>query len=84
MVSYLITSVPLAGSRMRHWQARSGLELDFFNIEMILLAISSKLLVARARMVGPAPDRQQPRKPGCVEGDIELTISPRPGMRVLR
>lgn len=82
--SYRITWVPSAGSSTFHWQARSFFSLCCLNLAMILLAIVSKLCVARARMVGPAPDRHTPRKPSSVLGDMDSTISVRPGMRVWR
>jgi hypothetical protein len=36
--------------------------------------------VARARIVGPAPDKQIPRRPGWLEGVIFEVISERPGI----
>jgi hypothetical protein len=44
------------------------------------LAIASKPPVARARMVGPAPERQMPRRPGCVDGEMEEVTSGKPGI----
>jgi len=43
-------------------------------------AIFSNPEVARARMVGPAPDKQIPRRPGCVEGVIDEVTSGKPGI----
>lgn len=31
-------------------------------------------------MVGPAPDKQIPRRPGCVEGVIDEVTSGKPGI----
>ena len=81
---YRITCVPSAGSKTFHWQARSFFSLNCRSVAIILLAMSSKLLVASARIVGPAPDKHTPRNPGCVLGDIDCTTSVRPGMRVWR
>lgn len=53
------TLVPSAGSRISHWQSI----FSFLNLLMILSAISSKLLVANAKIVGPAPERQTPNNP---------------------
>lgn len=46
--------------------------------------IESKFSVARARMVGPAPDRHMPRRPGCVFGVTDARMRGRPGMSSLR
>lgn len=43
-------------------------------------AIASNPLVARARIVGPAPDRQIPSSPGCVDGVILDVTSGSPGI----
>lgn len=69
-----------AGSSSFHWHA---IFWDS-NREMMRFAISSKWSVARARMVGPAPDRQIPNRPGCVLGVMDCRISVRPGIRVCR
>lgn len=50
------------------------------NIVRALSAIDSKPSVARARMVGPAPDKQMPKSPGCVDGVIFDVTSGRPGI----
>lgn len=54
------------------------------NLARISLAIFSKLSVQRARIVGPAPERQIPRRPGCVLGVTEARISGKPGIYVVR
>jgi hypothetical protein len=43
-------------------------------------AIASNPPVARASIVGPAPDKQIPSKPGCVVGVIDEVTSGRPGI----
>lgn len=47
-------------------------------------AISSNLSVANARIVGPAPDKQIPRRPGWVDGFMDWRTSVSPGIRVWR
>jgi hypothetical protein len=54
------------------------------NRAMMVSAISSKFVVASAKMVGPAPDRQIPSNPGCVLGFMDCNVSDNPGMRPLR
>lgn len=56
-----------AGSSNFHWQAMPLVAKR----EIMRSAISSNLSVAKARMVGPAPDRQIPSRPGCVRGFID-------------
>lgn len=58
--------------------------LTFFlwNPLMISAAISSKFSVAKARIVGPAPDRQIPNSPGYAVGVTLFRISVRPGIKV--
>jgi hypothetical protein len=46
----------------------------------ISAAIASKLSVARARMVGPAPERHIPSRPGWVVGVREDRMVGRPGI----
>jgi hypothetical protein len=46
-------------------------------------AILSKFSVARARIVGPAPDKHIPRSPGCDFGVTEARISGNPGIFAL-
>lgn len=48
------------------------------------LAMDSKLFVASAKIVGPAPDRQIPSSPGCVWGDMEDKIEGKAGMSPAR
>lgn len=79
-VYVLVTVVPSAGSSSFHPHSIPCL----LNRPMIFSAISSKLLVASANIVGPAPLRQTPRSPGCVDGVIDSTISLRPGISVCR
>ena len=43
-------------------------------------AMASNPPVARARIVGPAPERQIPSRPGCVDGVMLLVTSGRPGI----
>ena len=52
------------------------------NFEMIASAIVSKCSVARANIVGPAPDKQIPSKPGCEAGVTDCKISVSPGIKV--
>ena len=80
----LYTFVPSAGSNNFHSHFSSLFSLCSLSFAMILFAISSKFSVARARIVGPAPERHTPRKPFSVLGDIDSTISVRPGIRVWR
>lgn len=49
-----------------------------------LSAMASKLEVARARMVGPAPERQMPSRPGCDSGVISEVTAGRPGIFRIR
>ena len=57
---------------------------SFLNSARRWFAIESKFSVARARMVGPAPERQIPSRPGCDWGVTDWRISVRPGIRPLR
>ena len=50
----------------------------------MLVAIWSKFSVANAKIVGPAPERQIPSKPGCDFGEIDSMTSERPGISTLR
>lgn len=77
---FLTTWLPSAGSSnfQLHWMP------CFPKRDIILCAISSKLLVASARIVGPAPDKHTPSRPGCVPGVIDSTISVSPGISVCR
>ena len=50
------------------------------NILRASSAIASKPPVAKARMVGPAPERQIPSSPGWVVGVMEEVTSGRPGI----
>jgi hypothetical protein len=43
-------------------------------------AMRSKPPVASARIVGPAPERQMPSRPGCDSGVMEDVTSERPGI----
>lgn len=54
------------------------------NLFIIDVAIFSKFPVARARIVGPAPERHMPSKPLCELGVTDCNISVRPGMSVFR
>lgn len=81
---YRMTWVPSAGSSTFHSHGSCLFSLCCLSVAIILFAISSKLLVASARMVGPAPDRHTPRNPGCVLGDMDSTTCDRPGMSVWR
>ncbi len=74
------TVVPSAGSSTFQLQTISF----SLNLAMMRAAISPKLLVASARIVGPAPDRQTPNRPGCVAGVMDSTISVSPGISVCR
>jgi hypothetical protein len=47
-------------------------------------AIASNPLVASARIVGPAPERQIPSNPGCVSGVIFDVTSGKPGICAAR
>lgn len=69
-----------AGSSNFHWQVM----LFVANRAMMRSAISVKRSVARARMVGPAPERQIPNNPGCVAGVMDWRISVKPGIKPLR
>lgn len=53
---------------------------SFLKIARASSAISSKPPVARAKIVGPAPERQIPRSPGCVAGVILEVTSGSPGI----
>ena len=57
---------------------------SFSKIETAASAISEKLCVANANIVGPAPLRHIPNRPGCVDGVRELRIVVRPGIKVER
>ena len=48
-----------AGFKTLHWQPIPSSP----NLSITLVAIASKLVVAKAKMVGPAPERQMPSKP---------------------
>lgn len=74
------TWLPSAGSNsfQLHWMFWD------LNRDIMLSAISSKLLVARAKIVGPAPERHTPSSPGIVLGVMDSTISVSPGIRVWR
>lgn len=50
------------------------------NFLTITSEILSKLCVANAKIVGPAPDRQIPRSPGCDFGVTDARISGSPGI----
>lgn len=50
------------------------------NFLTITSEILSKLCVASAKMVGPAPDKQIPRSPGCELGVTDARISGSPGI----
>ena len=50
------------------------------NILRASSAIVSKFPVAKARIVGPAPERQMPSKPGWVVGVMDEVTSGRPGI----
>ena len=80
----LITVVPPAGSSTLHWHCSCLFSPCSLSMAMTRSAICSKLCVASARIVGPAPERQTPRNPSSVLGDIDSTISVRPGMSVWR
>lgn len=69
-----------AGSSSFHWHEI----LLAANWAMMRSAISVKRSVANARIVGPAPDRQMPKRPGWVAGVMDCRISVSPGIRVLR
>ena len=43
-------------------------------------AMDSKPLVAKANIVGPAPDKHIPNRPGWVDGVIDDVTSGRPGI----
>jgi hypothetical protein len=53
------------------------------NLFTMTCAILSKFSVARARMVGPAPDKHIPSSPGCDFGVTEARISGNPGIYAL-
>ena len=76
----LSTVAPSAGSSNFQWQEI----LYVLNWSMMRCAISLKFAVARARIVGPAPDRQIPSNPGWERGFIDCKISARPGIRCFR
>ena len=74
-----------AGCNSFHSQLTSlPLTLNCESICMIASAICSKFFVASASIVGPAPDRQIPSRPGCDCGDIWSSTSARPGIKALR
>jgi hypothetical protein len=50
------------------------------NLFTMTSAIFSKLCVANAKMVGPAPERQIPSNPGCEFGVTDARISGNPGI----
>ena len=50
------------------------------NLFTITFAMLSKLCVAKASIVGPAPDKQMPNRPGCVFGVTDARISGSPGI----
>lgn len=69
-----------AGSSTIHLQ----LMPSFLNSLMIFSAMASKFVVANASIVGPAPDRQTPRRPGAVAGvSMDRTVG-NAGIKFLR
>ena len=57
------------------------------NLDKLLIidsATSSKWSVARASIVGPAPERHTPSSPMCVLGCKDSKTSVRPGIRLFR
>lgn len=48
---------------------------------IIVSAIFSKFAVARANIVGPAPDKQIPQSPACDFGVTDFSISVSPGIK---
>ena len=69
-----------AGSSTFHWH-----EIPWTrNCSITVLAISKKCSVASASIVGPAPDRQIPRKPGWLLGVIDESVSVKLGTRGAR
>lgn len=69
-----------AGSSTFH----SHLTPSLSNQPSTSVAMASKLAVASARMVGPAPDRQMPHRPGWVVGVTDERILVRPGTSAAR
>jgi len=51
-----------------------------FKTSVIVSAIRSKLLTAKAKIVGPAPLKHIPNNPGCVFGLTLDKISDNPGI----
>ena len=81
---YLPISVTVApssaGSSTFHWHVMPSC----LNRPMIASAMDSKFSVAKARIVGPAPDRQMPNRPLCVFGVTDARMSDRPGINPCR
>lgn len=69
-----------AGSRIFH----SQLMPSSLNLWTMTPAMASKFSVARASIVGPAPERQIPSKPLWVLGDMEDKMAGKAGIKVLR
>jgi hypothetical protein len=71
------TQLPLSSTSKT---SQSTSTFSSLKIRTISWAILSKFSVARARMVGPAPERQIPRRPGWVVGVTDERILGRPGI----
>jgi hypothetical protein len=76
----LYSSVTTAPSSVTTKNSLLHLISSFANSSTIVLAMPSWFSVARARMVGPAPERQIPRRPGCDWGVTDDRTRGRPGI----
>lgn len=73
----IMVSAPLyAGSKTFQIQSMPS----FLNLANISSAILEKLSVARAKIVGPAPERHMPSKPGWEDGVTDASMSGRAGI----
>src|ERR1700761_7558886 len=69
-----------AGSR----SSQSAVIPSLLNCSIRCFAMLSKFCVAKASIVGPAPERHIPNSPGCDLGVTDCRISVRPGINPFR